>query len=169
MATFKVAARLGNGSVDPLQLNSPRGKPRIGVNSPEATMRPGLFGLIFASASCVLAASPAQAIMCYVVYDRGENIIYQSTYPPVDMSNAGTPDRDALRRRGEHLTFGDINQCKTVVFLAGGTSELNVDEVVAGVPAFSGKSPSGVAGRTQGTAPASRAPAAAPKARTGTY
>jgi len=73
-------------------------------------MRPGLFGLILASASCIVAASPAQAIICYVIYDRGENVIYQSTYPPVDMSNAGAPERDALRRRGDHLTFGDVNE-----------------------------------------------------------
>ena len=49
-------------------------------------------------------------MICYVIYDRNENVIYQSTYPPLDMSNAGYPQREALRARGEHLTFGDVPQ-----------------------------------------------------------
>ena len=99
-------------------------------------MRPGLLRLIIAIASCIAAASPAHALICYVVYDRSENVIYQSTYPPVDMSNAGYPQREALRARGEHLTFGDSNECPRVVFLtgSGGTSDLRVDEVVTGLP-----------------------------------
>lgn len=99
-------------------------------------MRPGLLRLTFAFASCIVAASPAQAVICYVVYDRNENVIYQDSYPPVDMSNAGAAQRDALRARGEHLTFGDINACPRVVFLtgSGGTTDLRVDEVVTGLP-----------------------------------
>jgi len=100
-------------------------------------MRPALFGLILASATCGLAASPAHAIICYVIYDRGDNVIYQSTYPPLDMSNAGYAQREALRARGQHLTFGDVPKCPTVVYLTGtgGTSDLRVDEVVAGMSA----------------------------------
>jgi len=75
--------------------------------------------------------------MCYVIYDRGDNVIYQSTYPPLDMSNAGYAQREALRARGQHLTFGDVPKCPTVVYLTGtgGTSDLRVDEVVAGMAA----------------------------------
>jgi hypothetical protein len=99
-------------------------------------MRTRTLGLALACASCLAAASPAQAIICYVIYDRGENIIYQSTYPPLDMSNAGYVQRESLRARGEHLTFGDVPKCPTVVFLTGanGTSELSVNDVVAGLP-----------------------------------
>ena len=99
-------------------------------------MRPGRIGLILASFAGVLAANSAQAVICYVVYDRGQNVIYQSSYPPVDMSNAGYPAREAMRARGEHMTFGDITQCPTVVFLTGvgGMSDVRVDEVVAGLP-----------------------------------
>ena len=142
-------------------------------------MRPGLFGLIVACASCVVAATPAHALICYVVYNRSENIVYQDTYPPVDMSTAGTAQRDAMRARGEHLTFGDVRQCPTVVFQfgQGGTADLRVDEVVAGMPvrSLSGAPPTGVISRgASGTAwaPASSgsesgaagAPKAAPKA-----
>ena len=98
-------------------------------------MRTGLFGLIIAGALCLAAATPAQAVICYVIYDRSANVIYQSTYPPMDMSNAGYAQREALRTRGEHLTFGDVAECPTVVFLTGiaGSSELRVDDVVAGM------------------------------------
>jgi hypothetical protein len=108
-------------------------------------MRSRLFGLVLGAVASVAAASPAQALICYIVYDRNENVIYQSTYPPLDMSSEGFAQREALRLRGEHLTFGDINECPTVVFLtgAGGSSELRVDDVVAGmtvrnIPGISG-------------------------------
>jgi len=102
-------------------------------------MRSGLPALILAGMTSFAAAAPADALICYVIYDRSENVIYQSTYPPLDMSNSGYPERDALRARGEHLTFGDVANCPTVVFLtgAGGTSDLRVDEVVAGMSARS--------------------------------
>ena len=98
-------------------------------------MRSRLFGPVLGALAYVAAVCPAHALICYVIYDRNENVIYQSTYPPVDMSSAGYAQRDALRARGEHLTFGDIVQCPTVVFLtgAGGNSELRVDDVVAGM------------------------------------
>jgi hypothetical protein len=103
----------------------------------ETTMRSRLIELVFVCAACVAATSPARAVICYVIYDRGENVIYQSTYPPLDMSNAGYDQREALRTRGEHLTFGDVDRCPTVVFLtgSGGTRDLRVDDVVAGMPA----------------------------------
>ena len=98
-------------------------------------MRLRLFGLVLGAVASVAAASPAHALICYIVYDRNENVIYQSTYPPLDMSSAGYAQREALRARGQHLTFGDIAQCPTVVFLTGasGSSELRVEDVVAGM------------------------------------
>jgi len=113
-------------------------------------MRPGLFGMMLASATCLVGAGPAQGVICYVIYDRSEAVIYQNTYPPMDMSNAGYDQREALRARGEHLTFGDVPKCPTVVFLTGAT-ELRTDEVVAAMPAggiFGSVTPGSVAGRT---------------------
>ena len=90
-------------------------------------------------------------MICYVIYDRNENVIYQSTYPPLDMSSAGYAQREALRARGEHLTFGDVEKCPTVVFLtgAGGSSELRVDEVVAGMSVRDIPGTSGHGGRSR--------------------
>lgn len=133
-------------------------------------MRSRLIELVLVGTACIAATSPARAVICYVIYDRGENIIYQSTYPPLDMSSAGYDQREALRARGEHLTFGDIDKCPTVVFLtgAGGTSELRVDEVVAGMPArnMAGATASGSSvGRTAGLP----ARAAKPRSGSGSY
>ena len=97
-------------------------------------MRSRLPALILAGMTCIAAAMPAEALICYVVYDRSENVIYQDTYPPVDMSNAGQAQRDAMRARGEHMTFGDVRNCPTVVFfIPGGSAELRVDDLVAGL------------------------------------
>ena len=100
-------------------------------------MRPSLSAMILASATSLFVACPAQAVICYVVYDRGENVIYQSSYAPVDMSSAGLPERESMRARGEHMTFGDVNECPTLTFLAGtaGSIAPSFDEVVGGMPA----------------------------------
>ena len=139
-------------------------------------MRPGLFGLSLVCASCIVAASPAHALICYVIYDRNANVIYQDTYPPVDMSNAGYAQREALRARGEHLTFGDISACPRVVFLtgSGGTRDLSVDEVVAGLPVRQIPGTSAAAVSTSPGIPAGVTPTgfrspSAPKSGTGAY
>ena len=140
-------------------------------------MRSGLPALILAGMTCIAAATPADALICYVIYDRNENVIYQSSYPPLDMSNAGYPERDALRARGEHLTFGDVANCPTVVFLTGvgGTSDLRVDDVVAGMSTrnVAGTKAVGTTSGLPGTARATsaRAPAAtsAPAAKPRSY
>jgi hypothetical protein len=142
-------------------------------------MRSGLPALILAGMTCIAAATPAQAVICYVIYDRNENIIYQSTYPPMDMSSAGYSERDdALRAWGEHLTFGDIDKCPTMVFLtgAGGTSDLRVDEVVAGMSArnipgtqSTGTAMSGAPGNARSTPARAPAATAAPAAKPRSY
>ena len=141
----------------------------------EPIMQPRLFGLIFASASCLVAASPASALICYQVYNRSESIIYQNTYPPVDMSSAGLPAREAMQRRGEHMTFGDIAECPTLEFLtgSGGIDDMGLDKVLAQLPGTGGITPKmGMqGGKVPSSAPAPAAPAAAapPKASKGTY
>jgi hypothetical protein len=125
-------------------------------------MRARLLALFLTAASGLVAANPADAIICYVVYNKSESVIYQDTYPPVDMSRAGAPAREAMERRGEHLTFGDIPQCPQLVFLtdATGTSALRLDAVLADMPG-TGLSGNGMP-RSTTRAPSTAAPAAAP-------
>jgi hypothetical protein len=84
------------------------------------------------------------------------------------MSSTGTAARDAMRARGEHLTFGDSVSCPTLVFLAdsGSGGSLNLDEVLAGMPAHGSTEIAGV-GKASGVA--SRGAAPAPKASKRAY
>jgi hypothetical protein len=103
-------------------------------------MRTRLFASLFAIAVCLSAAAPAQAVICYIVYNKGDSVIYQDTYAPVDMSSAGTPEREAMQRRGEHMTFGDIAECPRLVFLTGtgGVDDMGVDAVLSNLPGTGG-------------------------------
>jgi hypothetical protein len=97
-------------------------------------MRPILRAALAAAA---LAAPAAQAT-CYFVIDRNENTIYRSQQPPVDMSDRGAAERDAMRARGEYLMFTETDKCAPITFLTGpGTpGTLSVDTIVAGIPAM---------------------------------
>jgi len=101
-----------------------------------------------------LAAAPASALTCYSVLDRNDNVIYRDTYPPVDLSDQGAAERDRMRGRGEHLIAMEAERCPTLEFFLGnaGTANLNVDQVIAGMPVRNSMSASGVgAARTTGT------------------
>lgn len=80
-----------------------------------------------------LAAADAQAVTCFVVFDRSENVIYRDVFPPVDLSDAGKADRDAMRQRGEFLMFMDAEHCPRLEFLTGaaGNVGLRLDEALA--------------------------------------
>ena len=112
------------------------------------------------------------------LYSSSERTRKVGPEPGADMSNAGYPERDALRARGEHLTFGDVDKCPTVVFLtgAGGTSDLRVDEVVAGMSArniagtqSTGTAMSGSPGNAKATSARAPAAASAPAAKPRSY
>lgn len=79
------------------------------------------------------AATQAQAVTCYVVYDRTENVIYRDVIPPVDLSDAGAQDRDAMRRRGETMLFMESESCPRLEFFTGGAGNigLRLDEALA--------------------------------------
>jgi hypothetical protein len=80
-----------------------------------------------------LVAADARAVNCYVVFDRSENVIYRDVFPPVDLSDAGKADREAMRQRGEFLMFMDAEQCPRLEFLTGpaGNVALRLDETLA--------------------------------------
>ena len=80
-----------------------------------------------------LAAADARAVMCFVVFDRGENMLYRDTFPPVDLSDAGKAEREAMRNRGEFLMFMDAEQCPRLEFITGaaGNVAVRLEETLA--------------------------------------
>src|SRR5512135_1739745 len=92
--------------------------------------------LAAALVAAAFSPGPATALTCYFVIDRNDNVIYRDTYPPVDLSDQGTAERERLRRRGDHLIAMESDRCPSVEFFTGnaGSPTLNVDQVVAGVP-----------------------------------
>lgn len=119
-----------------------------------------LFQRATLAVALVLGSAGAQAITCYVVFDRSENVVYRDVYPPVDMSEKGANAREAMRRRGEFLMFGDFERCPTVEFVTGaaGAVSLDLQAAMSTTPLPTAATPAG--------APANRpapAPPAAPK------
>lgn len=77
-------------------------------------------------------AAPANAVICYTLIDRSETLLYRGSSPPVDMSNAGTAQRDELRRNHQYLMIADVDRCDAVAAAAGSTGyrQATVDEIV---------------------------------------
>jgi hypothetical protein len=102
---------------------------------------PAFHALRYAAASVLLlAAAPAVAFDCYAIVDRHDQVVYQSTQSPVDLSDAGAAARDALRARGDQLIAMNTDNCPAVdtQHIAGGSRPATVDEIVAGMrPALS--------------------------------
>lgn len=73
-----------------------------------------------------LTASEASAITCYLVFDRNENITYRDIYPPVDMSDAGRAEREAMRGRGEFMLFLETDQCPRIEYFTGSAGSIGV-------------------------------------------
>jgi hypothetical protein len=100
-------------------------------------------------------AAPAAAVNCYMIVDRSNEVIYQDITSPVDLSDQGSAERDALRRRGQQLVALDAERCPAIdrARIAGKGGPATVDEIVAGMrPAASFGT---------GATPASTAPDAA--------
>jgi hypothetical protein len=92
-----------------------------------------LISALIAGAAVGAAAMPVFAITCYEIIDRSNVVILRGTRPPVDLSNAGAPAREAMRGRGELLVIFNTENC----VLAGrataeGGRTLTADEIVAG-------------------------------------
>ncbi len=119
---------------------------------------------ILVAAALGAAQAPAQAT-CFFVFDRGDNTIYRGTQPPVDMSERGAAERDAMRARGEYLLFIETDACAPITFLTGpGTpGTLSVDAIVAGIPTMA-KSEGGSTGLVSGTKGATQTGASAKRA-----
>jgi hypothetical protein len=101
--------------------------------------------MLAAAAGFAAAAGPAAAMQCYTVLDRSDNIVYRGTIPPIDLSERGDPEREAMRRRGQHMIAMDADRCPGVEFFTGtaGSSNLSVDQIVGGITPMRGVAPSG--------------------------
>ena len=125
---------------------------------------------ILAVALAAAAAAPAaNAVICYTLLDKSDTLLYQGSSPPVDMSDQGAAQRDALRRKQQYLMISDVDRCQPVAAATGsaGYRPATVDEIVAemrgyltygGVSSIPGQTGSGGGGGGDGgmtAAPAS--------------
>src|SRR5437762_6062215 len=108
-------------------------------------MRRKTLAWIAAGAGLMCSAGPASAMNCYTVLDRNDNVVYRGTVPPVDLSDRGAPEREAMRQRGQHMIAMDSDRCPGVEFFTGsaGSSTLTVDQIVGGIVPLRGQSPAG--------------------------
>jgi hypothetical protein len=128
-----------------------------------------LWIMIAALAAAAAVPGVANAIVCYTLLDKGDNVLYQDSLPPVDMSDSGAALRRGMRQRNEYLMIYEVDQCPPVVAVAGSTGyrPSTVEEIVSGMRAFATTSRgSSGAGRTGGGG-ASAAPAAPTSSRSG--
>jgi hypothetical protein len=88
-----------------------------------------------AAAAIIVAAAPAVAGNCYVIVDRSNEVIYQSTTPPIDLSDEAAAERDALRQHGQQLIAMDSERCPAIdrAQVAGKGAPASVDAIVAGM------------------------------------
>jgi hypothetical protein len=69
---------------------------------------------VVAAAACVLLGldAPVLAKTCYEIIDSGNNLVYQSTIPPIEMAGEGWAAAQAkLRGDGDHLRWYESNDC----------------------------------------------------------
>ena len=88
------------------------------------------------AAAVIVVASPAAAAFnCYVIVDSSNEVIYQASVPPLDLSDDGAPARDALRARGQQLVIMDADRCPAIDRgrIAGKGGPAPVEEIVAGM------------------------------------
>jgi len=86
-----------------------------------------------AATAIIGASAPAVAANCYAIVDRANEVIYQDVTPPIDLSDQGAPERDALRRQGQQLVAMDVDRCPAIdrARVAGKGGPATVEEIVA--------------------------------------
>jgi hypothetical protein len=84
-----------------------------------------------ATLAALAGAQPASAITCYLIFDRTDTVVYRDSAPPFDLTETESPQRAALRQRGQHLLIAEFDNCRSVGYVttaSGGT--VSVDEIV---------------------------------------
>ena len=85
------------------------------------------------------AALPAEAMICNIVLDRNDQVIYRDVTPPLDLSDGGSRARAAMRQRGEYLMVIDTDRCAQVVPRTDSSNASSVEEIVAGMRPYMGR------------------------------
>ncbi|MEP6996570.1 MAG: hypothetical protein ABI900_02925 [Betaproteobacteria bacterium] len=116
------------------------------------------------------SAFPAEAMVCNIVFDRNDQVIYRDATPPLDLSDGGSRARAAMRQRGEYLMVIDTDRCAQVVPTTATSSAASVEDIVAGMRPYLGRSggrvtTGGAAAGGAGSTVRTAAPAAASSAR----
>jgi hypothetical protein len=116
------------------------------------------------------ACLPAEAMVCNIVFDRNDQVVYRDVTPPLDLSDGGSRARAAMRQRGEYLMVIDTDRCAQVVPRTDNSSAASVEDIVGGMRPYMGRgggqptSGEAAAGGT-GSAVRTAAPAAASTSR----
>ena len=125
-----------------------------------------LWIMIAALAAAAAVPGIANAIVCYTLLDKGDNVLYQDSAPPFDMSDSGAALRRGMRQRNEYLMIYEVDTCPPVAAVAGSTGyrAATVDEIVSGMRAYA-TSGRGSSGGVAGSGRASATPAAPTSSR----
>ena len=127
--------------------------------------------IIVAALAAAALPSAANAIVCYTLLDKGDNVLYQDSVPPLDMSDTGKTQRAASRQRNEYLLVYEMESCPSVAAAAGSTGyrPATVEEIVSGMRAYAtaGRGPTAGAGRIGGGVTAAPAAPATRSSSTG--
>ena len=125
---------------------------------------------IAAGLIALCAAGLAMAAPCYIILDRNDAVIYRDTASPIDLSTDNSPERKALRQRGQHLLIAEFDRCDAVGYISPttGSTQASVDEIVMRLKPTIGSSvgvsrDAAMAAPSRGTVSAPSAPAPAPK------
>ena len=114
----------------------------------------------FVMAMGMALAVPAAAVPCYMIVDNTDTVLYRDTAPPFDLSAPRSPQRAALRARGNLLLIAEFENCNAVGYISkstGGTTA-SVDEIVMQLKPAALTSIGGISG---GAAGATGTPSAA--------
>ena len=93
-------------------------------------MRAHGYAVLALVAACL--AGPASAAPCYVIFDRNDAIIFRDYSPPFDLSDPKGPERQMMRRQGQHMIIAEFDNCNPVGFISPitGATTATVDEIV---------------------------------------
>ncbi len=84
------------------------------------------------TAAFLAIAGPAVAAPCFLVIDKNDVVVYRDLTPPFDLGPVQSPERAALRQRGQLLLFAEFENCRPVGYISAATGQTTatVDEIV---------------------------------------